>query len=449
MNSPHNESSGLACTKELIRIFMKIPRAILAASLMLSSIAFADKEKSSLLEILKANGTINGAQYQQLLTEQSNTQLKKTSAETSSISADANSGLKIVSADKQFSAQLGGRIEVHGAVYNDDGVNMGDGTSLRRARLNINGTLYGDWRYKFEYDFADGDLKGFKDAYLSYTAKRGVEYIVGNFRVPYSLEALANAHANTFMERSLGFAFKPGWHLGSGVNLSGTNWTWNSGVFGDSADQNAAGEDGEWIVGSRITWLPYYADDSFVHLGAAGLFGDRGDHPSMRYKSGPESNVTSVSLVDTQAISGIDSYSQLGFEAALSLKRFNFQAEYMLADLERAEGELMFNGWYVQSSYFLTADSRSYKKGRYVPVKPQSILGRNGSGAWELALRLSGVDLSDADVRGGQQQDLALALNVYATQQVRFSAEYVNVLSNSSPKTAEPELFQLRAEWVL
>jgi phosphate-selective porin OprO/OprP len=76
-------------------------------------------------------------------------------------------------------------------------------------------------------------------------------------------------------------------------------------------------------------------------------------------------------------------------------------------------------------------------------------LGRNGIGAWELAVRLSEVDLSDADIFGGQQQDLTLGLNVYATPQIRFSAEYIEVLATSNPKTAEPELFQLRAEWVL
>ncbi len=428
---------------------MKPTRTLLALSLMLSSAAFAGSELDSLLEVLKANGTIDEVQYQRLIAEQASASQDSAKADPGKALADASSGLKIVSADKQFSAQLGGRVEVHGAVYNDDGINMGDGTSLRRARINIAGKLYGDWQYKFEYDFADGDLKGVKDAYLSYNAKEGVELIVGNYRVPYSLEALANSHANTFMERSLGFAFKPGWHLGSGVNLSSANWTWNTGVFGDAADQNNAGEDGEWIVGSRFTWLPYQAEGSFAHLGVAGLYGDRGDHPAMRYKSGPESKVTKVSLVDTQGIAGVDSYSQTGLEAALTLNRFNLQAEYMAATLERGEGDLNFDGWYVQSSYFLTGDSRSYKKGRYAPVKPQNLLGKNGIGAWEVALRLSEVDLTDADVIGGQQQDVTLALNVYATQQIRFSAEYIDVLSTSRPKTAQPDLFQLRAEWVL
>ncbi len=425
---------------------MKITRGLLAMSVMLSSVAYAGPELESLLQVLKANGTIDADQYQRLMAEQT---APVPVAKSTPAIANASSGLEIISADKQFTAQVGGRVEVHAAVYNDDGVNMGDGTSLRRARIYLQGKLYGDWQYKFEYDFADGGLKGFKDAYLSYEVKEGVELIAGNYRVPYSLEALANSHANTFMERSLGFAFKPGWHLGSGVNVSGENWTWNSGLFGDTPDQNTAGEDGEWILGSRLTWLPYRSDSDFAHLGLAGLYGDRGDHPGLAYKSGPESKVTKVNLVDTKSIAGVDSYTQLGLEAALTLNRFNLQAEYMAATLERSQGDLNFDGWYVQSSYFLTNDRRSYKKGRYSPVKPQSILGRNGTGAWELALRLSEVDLTDADVFGGQQQDLTMAVNVYATPQIRFSAEYIDVLSTSNPQTAEPELFQLRVEWVL
>ena len=66
-----------------------------------------------------------------------------------------------------------------------------------------------------------------------------------------------------------------------------------------------------------------------------------------------------------------------------------------------------------------------------------------------LALRVSEVDLSDGDVLGGEPQDLSLGLNVYASPQIRFSAEYIKVLATSNPQTAEPELFQLRAEWVL
>lgn len=428
---------------------MKPPHTLFAMSLMLSSAAFAGSELDSLLDVLKANGTIDEAQYQRLRAEQASAKPDLVETSPPRLTADVSSGLKVVSADKQFSAQLGGRVEVHGAVYNDDGINMGDGTTLRRARIYVKGKLYDDWQYKFEYDFAASDLKGVKDAYLSYRLKEGTELIAGNYRVPFSLEALASSHANTFMERSLGFAFKPGWHLGTGINLSGPNWTWNTGVFGDTADQNTAGEDGEWIVGSRLTWLPYQANSSFVHLGIAGLFGDRGDHSDMTYKSGPESKVTKVNLVDTKKIAGVDSYSQTGLEAALTLNRFNLQAEYMAATLTRGEGDLNFDGWYIQSSYFLTGDRRSYKKGRYATVKPRSILGRNGIGAWELALRVSEVDLSDGDVLGGEPQDLSLGLNVYASPQIRFSAEYIKVLATSNPQTAEPELFQLRAEWVL
>ena len=49
---------------------MKPPHTLLAMSLMLSSAAFAGSELDSLLGVLKANGTIDEAQYQRLMAEQ-------------------------------------------------------------------------------------------------------------------------------------------------------------------------------------------------------------------------------------------------------------------------------------------------------------------------------------------------------------------------------------------
>lgn len=353
-------------------------------------------------------------------------------------------GIRFSDTHGRYSAQLGGRLEVHAAAYRDDGVDMGNGAILRRARLYLKGVLDHHWLFKLDHDFTVAGVGGLRDAYLGYRRADGIRLYAGNYRVPYSLEFQANSHALMFQERSLGFAFSPGWRVGGAAVVPRPAWQLEFGLFGDRPARTAQGADGEWLAAMRVSGRPYRRTYGYLHLGAALLYGDPGDLPSLRYRSTPESRVTAVNLVDTGALQGVKNYLQHGLEASWTWKRFNLQTEYMAVELSRDTDELLFSGWYVQSSVFLTDDSRRYKGGRYVPVNPGSVIGHGGHGAWELALRYSGIDLSSGVVAGGEQDNLSLALNLYATRHVRLSAEYVRVLEAAS----EPDAVQMRMEWV-
>jgi phosphate-selective porin OprO/OprP len=66
-----------------------------------------------------------------------------------------------------------------------------------------------------------------------------------------------------------------------------------------------------------------------------------------------------------------------------------------------------------------------------------------------MALRYSTVDLTDADIDGGEAYAVTLGLNWYATPTLRFSANYVDVLEvdGGSHDDEEPSVFQLRSQW--
>jgi phosphate-selective porin OprO/OprP len=140
----------------------------------------------------------------------------------------------------------------------------------------------------------------------------------------------------------------------------------------------------------------------------------------------------------------------VGAEIATVQGPFSAQAEYITTSVQRdADRDLDFDGWYAQASYFLTGESRQYKDGKFARVTPKSIVGEGGIGAWELALRFSTLDLSDADIDGGEADSVTLGMNWYPTPTLRFTANYVDVLDveGGANDGDEPSVLQLRSQW--
>jgi phosphate-selective porin OprO/OprP len=128
------------------------------------------------------------------------------------------------------------------------------------------------------------------------------------------------------------------------------------------------------------------------------------------------------------------------------------QAEYNQTQLQRSSSpDLKFDGWYVFTSYFLTGESRPYKKGVFDRIKPLHAVGNGGIGAWELAARYSTADLNDADIYGGEIDNATLGLNWYTTDNVRFSANYIRVLDVNRPGSdvdgIDGDILALRAQF--
>jgi phosphate-selective porin OprO/OprP len=86
--------------------------------------------------------------------------------------------------------------------------------------------------------------------------------------------------------------------------------------------------------------------------------------------------------------------------------------------------DLWFDGWYVFASWFVTGESRPYKRkvGNFGPVDAKSKYG-----AVELAARYSTIDLTNKDIKGGTQDNVSLGLNWYIGPHVRVMANYIFV----------------------
>jgi len=81
-------------------------------------------------------------------------------------------------------------------------------------------------------------------------------------------------------------------------------------------------------------------------------------------------------------------------------------------------------GWYAQTGWFITGESRRYKQGIWEKVKPNN----NGAGAWELFARVEGLDFDDDGISANSRNKgniYVVGLNWYPNEVIRVSANYV------------------------
>ena len=429
---------------------------------------YAGSEIATLINMLHENGIVDDAQFARLQAElkqnQSNESLEKQEvqkqlaevAKPSDVEVQVKGGVTVKTRDGQFSTKIGGRVQADAATYSGE-PEIGNGTEIRRARMYLNGTMYNDWAYKLEYDFANtgANGKGIADAFLAYNGFDDLEIKVGHFKDPFSLEQQASSNNVLFTERSLVSAFAAGRHIGAMVSTKQQHWTLAGGVFGDSltaTNGTAHDQDEGWGLGARGTFAPINEKTKVLHFGLGLNYRDTGGEGNKTsFKQQPETHIGGINIADTgKTITNVTDFSKVGAEIATVMGPFSAQAEYITTSVNRnAASDLNFDGWYAQAGFFLTGESRNYKKGVFGGITPKTNVGDGGIGAWELALRYSTLDLIDKDINGGDVDSYTLGVNWYATPTLRFSANYIDVLDVKGGKYdgQEPRLFQVRSQW--
>jgi phosphate-selective porin OprO/OprP len=337
-----------------------------------------------------------------------------------------------------------------------------DAFDFRRARLYAQGE-YGSYNYATGFDFAHGSgtngRPSFLDNYIGLTDIPAIQNIrIGHFFEPFTLERSSSNRNSTFMERSLADAFAPARNIG--IMLFGQNDLqsvyYALGTFRSDTDNfgdDAGDQEGQSIDG-RLVYRPYYDEASdgryYMHLGSAYIYRSSADGVT-QYRSRPEAfgnsdqlNPTTPYFVDTGKLATVNS-QLLGTEFLWVNGPLSVQSEYVYAPVNRSySSDVGLHGGYVYTSLFLTGEHRPYNRAtatmdRVKPIhnfSPRSLCngGRSGIGAWELAARLSFIDLSDRDVDGGNLRDLTLGANWYATPYHRLKFNYIlaNLVRNQA-----------------
>ncbi len=116
---------------------------------------------------------------------------------------------------------------------------------------------------------------------------------------------------------------------------------------------------------------------------------------------------------------------------------FSVVGEYQNTWLQRDGGlDLFFHGAYVYVAYFLTGEHQPFDRAtgtiaRVEPLENFFLVRRcgggtgHGWGAWQIAARFSYLDLSDADIRGGDQRNFTLGFNWLWNAYARMQFNYI------------------------
>ncbi|RMH01744.1 MAG: porin [Planctomycetota bacterium] len=302
------------------------------------------------------------------------------------------------------------------------------GTEFRRARLYLSGDIAENVDFKAQYDFAGGDAD-VKDMWFRLKGLGPGDLKIGHFKEPFGLEELTSSKYITFMERALPMVMAPSRNTGFGYNGGGDGYTW---AFGIWRPANSYGDDktgaSTYNLTGRFTFTPWNEDGgaSLLHLGAAVSRRDLGDTGAIQVKSSPESHLLGSGFYGSGVV-GADGATLFGLEAAWVEGPFSLQGEYVQTDVNALAGaDPTFSGWYLQGSWFVTGEHRSYKHGAFSRIKPATVFGGEdeGCGAWELALRYSSLDLSDGPAATGTLDDVTIGANWYLNPNTRIMFDY-------------------------
>lgn len=413
----------------------------------------------------------------------------------------------IASADGKSSAALRGLIQFDNAYYMQDasarnlpaayGPDLSSGSNFRRVYLGVQGKAFGDWSYNLNFDFggANGtEASGrIQSAYVQYDGLKPFAFRIGAFPPPAGIEDGTASPDTMFLERNAPSDLQRsiaggdgrdavsvlylGDRLFAALSYTGAK-VQDSAVFdeqqallGRVSDLLYSDSDAHFLVGVNGTYVIEPPDA--VANGAPALSGTPGASAlhTLTLSDPPELTVDSngVRLVNTGALPAKHLW-QWGVEAAGNWRNLYAQAGYYGFEVQRDDvafkvftnssashteivtpSDDSFNGWYVQGSWVLTGEAKTYiaSNGAFGPPKLAQPFALDGSGwgAWELAARYSELDLNDHvndtaniitnwtgattrtftyynTVRGGEQRIATVGLNWYPNSFVRFALNY-------------------------
>jgi phosphate-selective porin OprO and OprP len=400
----------------------------------------------------------------------------------------------ICTADEQNCVAITSRVhwDVGGYNYRPDTAatvpqKLDSGENLRRARIGVVGKFFGDWNYALIYDFGGssdgfggtgaagatpvgflpgGGTSGVENAYLSYTGlkpfggKMAIE--AGVMDLAWTLDEATSSNDMLFMERASAGVIAQNIAAGDFRSAVGTRW-WSdqlwiggyvtgptTGAIHSASSISPPGSTEQYGAIARIAGNPISGKDYSFHIGADAEWLIQPPRnlvtqaQTLTLSDRPELRIDPTSLISTGAIANVSGAQVYGVEVAGTYGPFIAQGEYYWFNVDRTANtglppfsapSLKFEGGYAQVGYVLTGETHAYNpaSASYSGIKPAHPVSLDGGGwgAWEIAGRVSTMNLNDqlataAGIAGGRQTIYTAALNWYVNNNVRFMLNYLH-----------------------
>jgi len=375
----------------------------------------------------------------------------------------------------------GGGYDYHPSTAATVPQRLDNGVNARRARIGVAGKFLVDWNFALIYDFGGtsdgfastasvggtgvgflpgGALSGLENAYLSYTGFKpfgGTLAIEGGIMdLPYTLDEATSSNDIMFMERASSGIIATNIAAGDFRSAAGARWFnetfWagayatgpSTGAIHSASSINPPGTTEQLGAVARVAAQLINTKDYSLHLGGNAEWLINPPHnliantQTLTLSDRPELRIDPTTLISTGAMAGVSGAQVYSAEAAGTIGSLYLQGEYFWYNVDRGFlglPSVKFQGGYAQAGYILTGETRKYNPGSasyggVVPTNPFSLSG-GGWGAWEIAGRVSTVDLNDQlgianGVAGGRQTIYTAAVNWYINRNIRFMFDYLH-----------------------
>jgi phosphate-selective porin OprO/OprP len=344
-------------------------------------------------------------------------------------------------------------------------LNFFDGGEIRGFRFGVIGTLNFEkpWVYTIfaathafdkGFEIKEQDDLSFFDYRLDIPFFKSSVMSIGKQKEPISMNRLTGGTFLPNQERPAeSDAFFPSRNIGvvwSGFSTE-RNSSWAFGAFNNWLEEHSQSfdESATQYVG-RLAWAPLVNEDrsSLLHLGVGYRYSDA--KQNVRYVTEPEFN-KAPDFIDTEELLA-DKAQTYNVEFAWRRGPAMITSEYTRVDVSNPElGNPSFDGYFVEASWILTGEMRSYNnKGSVfggIPVAKS--VYQNGKGAWEVYTRYSHIDANDGTIDGGEMQIATLGLNWWLTPFFSVNMGYKYIWNEVGGQKAESSGMMTRLILVL
>jgi phosphate-selective porin OprO/OprP len=284
----------------------------------------------------------------------------------------------------------------------------------------------------------------------------------GIMDIPYTHDEATSSNDILFMERASAGVIATNIAAGDFRSTFGTRW-WNdvfwagayvtgptTGAIHSASSITPPGTTEQYGAVARAAGQIVSGRDYSLHLGADAEWLIQPPHnlvtgaQAVTLSDRPELRIDPTALISSGPIANASGAQVYSVEAAATYGPLWLQGEYFWFNVDRGAAtglppfgasNLKFQGGYAQASYVLTGETHTYNPAAasyngITPAHPFSLAG-DGWGAWEIAGRVSTMDLNDllgsaTGIAGGRQTIYTAGLNWYVNRNVRFMLDYLH-----------------------